>query len=237
LFQFENLELERIQEHKRLVKHAVKVIETVTFVVDSIGDPAKDCRLNEALTNLVRGHQKRNIGLREFQNLGIVLIDFICDLNNRRYHAGSHLANPDRRLIGASGDSGPAAGKLATTRGCNSSTSSSQDSETMTSTLDKIRASLSPSSSSEDDNLLPRTLATDVTAELMIGSSIVPNHNENKYHEDHNANTCDPDGQRLARDSRAHFIKLDTSQLVAAWKKLYTIILDLVKSEESKAGK
>lgn len=73
-----------MHENKRLVKHAVKVIETVTFVVDSIGDETKKASLNEALTSLVKSHLKRKIGLTEFRNLGIVIIDFICDLNHRR---------------------------------------------------------------------------------------------------------------------------------------------------------
>uniref|UniRef100_A0A6G1SAM9 Globin n=1 Tax=Aceria tosichella TaxID=561515 RepID=A0A6G1SAM9_9ACAR len=239
--QFEDLDLDRIQENKRLVKHAVKVIETVTFVVDSIGDPTKHDQLNEALVGLVRGHQKRRIGLEEFQNLGIVLIDFICDLNNRRYNADGHQTNPNCRLISSSGiaPAGP-----PVTRGCNSSTSSSQDSGTMTSTLDKIRASLSPSSSSEDDSVLSRTLTSEITDEPIIsgGLSMENHHHHNpheadKYHEDHNANACDPDGQRLVHDSRRHSMKLDTSQLVIAWKKLYKIILDLVKSEESSASR
>lgn len=82
--QFSDLDLERMQENKRLLKHAIKVIETVTFVADSVGDESKTSKLNEALENLVKSHLKRNIGLAEFRNLGIVLIDFICDVNLSR---------------------------------------------------------------------------------------------------------------------------------------------------------
>lgn len=73
-----------MQENKRLLKHAIKVIETVTFVTDSVGDESKTTKLNEALENLVKSHLRRSIGLAEFRNLGIVLIDFICDVNQRR---------------------------------------------------------------------------------------------------------------------------------------------------------
>lgn len=76
--------MECLQENKRLLRHAVKVIETITFVVDSIGDDSKSDQLDAALVSLVRGHLKRRIGLAEFRNLGIVVIDFICDINNRR---------------------------------------------------------------------------------------------------------------------------------------------------------
>ena len=211
------------------MKHAVKVIETVTFVVDSIGDQTKDDQLNEALVNLVRGHQKRNIGLTEFQNLGIVLIDFICDLNNRRCQADGRQANPNCRLMSSS-DMAPA------TRPFHSSTSSSQDPGTMTSALDRIRASLSPSSSSEDDSVLSRTLASELLDEPMIAGPITDDHQADKYAQDQNANTCDSHGRRLVHDSQPHSLKLDTSQLVIAWKKLYKIILDLVRSEEARAG-
>lgn len=223
--QFDDLDLDRIHEHKRLVKHAVKVIETVTFVVDSIGDPTKGGQLNEALVGLVRSHAKRSIGLKEFENLGIVLIDFICDLNNRRHHDGGFRANPNCRLTGAN----DSAASDAAFQACNSSTGSSQYSGTMTDTLDKIRASLSPSSSSDDDNLLSRTLCEPVD-KSMIGDTIMENHSADKYHEDFNANACDPEGQGLVHDPQP--MKLDTSQLVGAWKKLYKIILDLAKSEE-----
>lgn len=62
----------------------MKVIDTVSFVVDCIGEERKADELNDALINLVRGHLKRRIGLQEFRNLGIVIIDFVCDLQQRR---------------------------------------------------------------------------------------------------------------------------------------------------------
>lgn len=84
---FSDLDIERMRENKRLLKHAVKVIDTVTFLVDSIGDESKSKELNDALVNLVRSHLRRKIGLTEFRNLGIVIIDFICELNinNNQY--------------------------------------------------------------------------------------------------------------------------------------------------------
>lgn len=81
---FSDLNLELLHENKRLLRHATKVIDTVTFVVDSIGDESKADQLNDALVQLVKSHLKRGIGLAEFRNLGIVLIDFICDVSNRR---------------------------------------------------------------------------------------------------------------------------------------------------------
>lgn len=221
------------------MKHAVKVIETVTFVVNCIGDPAKSDQLNEALVGLVRGHLKRKIGLSEFRNLGIVLIDFICDLNNRRDYqqlrAGGRLSlstNSDR-IDGTSGGSGIDGGGSTVTKGAghNSSTSSSQDSETMTSTLDKIRASSSPSSSSEDEILLACSTAPldggDVCelraegARASHANHLRHAHKQQYHNQDHNAN-CEAEKPA----------KLDASQLVAAWTKLYGVILDLVRSEE-----
>lgn len=76
--------MENLRDNKRLIKHAVKVIDTVTFVVDSIGDQSKAEQLNEALVQLVASHLKRRIGLKEFRNLGIVIIDLVCDLQQRR---------------------------------------------------------------------------------------------------------------------------------------------------------
>lgn len=72
-----------MREHKLLKRHATKVIDTVTFLVDSVGDSSKADKLNDALVGLVKGHLKRNVGLAEFRNLGIVLIDFICNINQR----------------------------------------------------------------------------------------------------------------------------------------------------------
>lgn len=80
---FSDLDIDQLQEHKALKRHATRVIDTVTFVVDSIGDASKADKLNEALIGLVKGHLKRNVGLPEFRSLGIVLIDFICDINQR----------------------------------------------------------------------------------------------------------------------------------------------------------
>lgn len=80
--QFSDLDLDHIQENKKLLKHALKVIDTVTYVVDAVGDDRQSGQLNQALTDLVNNHLKRKIGLTEFRNLGIVLIDFVCDFNN-----------------------------------------------------------------------------------------------------------------------------------------------------------
>lgn len=80
---FPDLDLEHMRDNKRLLKHAVKVIETVSFVVDSLGGDEKQTgALNEALENLVKSHLRRKIGLEKFQALGLVLIDFICDVNH-----------------------------------------------------------------------------------------------------------------------------------------------------------
>lgn len=81
---FSELDLDDMHENKRLMKHATKVIDTVTFVVDSVGDEAKSNQLNEALVQLVKSHLRRGVGTPEFRNLGVVLIDFICDVNSRR---------------------------------------------------------------------------------------------------------------------------------------------------------
>lgn len=80
--QFPDLDLDHMRENKRLLKHAVKVIETVSFVVDAIGDDQQATALNDALLNLVRSHLRRKIGLDKFRNLGGVLIEFVCELNN-----------------------------------------------------------------------------------------------------------------------------------------------------------
>lgn len=224
-----------MHENRRLIKHAVKVIDTVTFIVESIGDQAKTDQLNDALLNLVRSHVKKRVGLKEFRNLGIVLIDFICELNNRRNNDGTtRLTKPDLRntgrLTGRNNDN--------SARGGSSSASSSQDSETMTSALDKIRASTSsPSSSSEDENLVARTDSSVLIKnnDEIVASQIdnLENHNRfpNATLPSPEANIDDNDNELAARRSQA--IKLDANLLVSAWTKLYGTILDLVKSEES----
>lgn len=229
--QFSDLDLESMQENRRLIKHAVKVIDTVTFVVDSIGDHTKRALLDEALVNLVRGHLKRRIGLREFRNLGIVLIDFICDLNQRR-HTGAALRHSSRLLSGGS-DNGP-----------NSSASSSQDSETMTIALDKIRASSSPSSSSEGESLALLAAGVPEAAEPARQSGGLENSNHSVRFASQaggrdepasapaEPNHGEPDGQG-EEAARRRPAKLDTGLLVAAWTKLYGTILELVESEEA----
>lgn len=204
--QFNDLDIERMHEHKRLLRHAVKVIETVTFVVDSIGDETKTYQLNEALINLVRGHLNRNIGLSEFRNLGIVLIDFICDVNNRRgvYHN-----------VGSK----PAA-QLNKSSTSDSSNHSSNDSETMTSALDKIRTSSSPSSSSEEENYL--------AASKSVGE-------DNSLNIQNNYNTFEQSNKVESGCTKG--TKIDTNLLVTAWTKLYSSILDLVKREEDQLTK
>lgn len=235
--QFSDLDLDNMHENKRLVKHAVKVIDTITFVVGSIGEQAKTEQLNDALLNLVRSHLKRRIGLKEFRNLGIVLIDFICELNNRRINDGttklptSDLRNSSR-LTGRNNDTGGA-------RGGNSSASSSQDSETMTSALDKIRASTSSSSSSDDDNLVARTDSSVLIKnnDEIVASQIDNRENHNRFSNDTppkpETKIDDNDSELAAR--RSQNIKLDANLVVSAWTKLYGTILDLVKSEESHA--
>lgn len=231
--QFSELDIERMQENKRLLKHAVKVIETITFVVDSVGDETKINQLNEALLSLVRGHIKRKIGLTEFRNLGIVLIDFICDLNNRR---GS-INNDDRTAIGYSQH----ANKLANNASY-SSTSSSQDSETMTSALDKIRASSSSSSSSEEESfvvsgsVVVSSLGHHNSENSTIGGSARSRDNDphetTTYHNNNTSKNADDDHGDCCPSSSDQLATLDTNLLVAAWTKLYSSILDLVKREE-----
>jgi len=87
-----------------MIKHAVKVIDTITFVVDAIGVQSQTEKLNEALIGLTKSHLKRNIGLQEFRNLGIVVIDFVCDLQRRR----NGLSNsPDNSSVSPSSSPPP----------------------------------------------------------------------------------------------------------------------------------
>lgn len=253
--QFADLDLERIQDNKRLVRHATKVIDTVTFVVDSIGDPAKSDQLQEALVNLVRSHLKRRIGHKEFYNLGLVLIDFICDLNTRR-HKHTKLSSTAAADLSSSAD--PTARSInnnsrlisnnnnnnINNNAGNSSASSSQDSETMTIALDKIRASSSPSSSSEsDENLLARSLAMSTTTttsdnndESLLIDTTTTNNTANHRPFDTNNSPIDRhdhhDTNHLANSSPTMALKLDLKLVVGAWKELYGIIMDLVRSEE-----
>lgn len=206
--QFANLDVERIEENKRLLKHAVKVIETVTFVVDSIGDETKTTQLNEALINLVKGHLKRQIGLSEFRNLGIVLIDFICDINNRRGSCCAKLkSNADKQQ-----------NQLNKSSTSDSSIHSSDDLETMTSALDKIRSTSSPSSSSEEESYL-------------VSSGTISNVNQSLKRLDEEDNSKQDDSS--TESDFKNEAKIDTNLLVGGWTKLYSSILDLVKREES----
>lgn len=226
-----------MHENKRLIKHATKVIDTVTFVVDSIGDPAKADQLNEALMNLVKSHLKRRIGYIEFYNLGLVIIDFICDLNNRRNYNSTkittgNLRSAHSKLINSTGSS---SGNSNNARS-GSSACSSQDSETMTIALDKIRATSSPSSSSEDENILARGLSVhlkngDQSDETQI-DALRSNHR--LLGKMHTPPTDDNDNEIGVRRSPTG-LKLDPNSIVAAWKELYGIILGLVKSEEGQA--
>lgn len=204
-----------MHEHKRLLRHAVKVIETVTFVVDSIGDETKTNQLNEALVNLVRGHLNRKIGLSEFRNLGIVLIDFICDVNNRRGGYHNVASKPAAQL-----------NKSSTS---DSSNHSSNDSETMTSALDKIRTSSSPSSSSEEESYL---------ASKSIGgnNNLVTQDNYNTFGQS-NISKKGVDLGPVEGAGCTKGTKIDTNLLVTAWTKLYSSILDLVKREEDQLTK
>lgn len=188
-------------ENKRLLKHATKVIETVGFVVDSIGDEAMTNKLNKALVKLVESHLKRNIGFQEFKNLGVVLLDFICDINNRR-----SIGNKQEFQLNKSGDS--------------IDHSSNEDSETMTSTLDRIRSTTSSSSSSEEDSFSnARTSATAINEiNENFRNSVEVNKNESINNEED--------------QSEEDTAKVDPNSLIVAWTRLYKIILDLVLSEE-----
>lgn len=208
-----------MHEHKRLLRHAVKVIETVTFVVDSIGDDTKTSLLNEALVNLVRGHLNRKIGLSEFRNLGIVLIDFICDVNNRRGVVSYHhnIASKQAAQLNKSSTS-------------DSSNQSSNDSETMTSALDKIRTSLTSSSSEEESYL-----ASSKNIGENNNSNIQNNYNNNTFGQSNIAKKGVDDlgsNNEFGSISPTKGMKIDTNLLVTAWTKLYSSILDLVKREE-----
>lgn len=226
--QFSDLDLESIKENKRLIKHAVKVIDTVTFVVDSIGDETKTDELNNALVNLVRSHLKRQIGLKEFRNLGIVLIDFVCDINNR---GSAKLAlDSDRLISGRSNDAHSDGGAL--------SASSSQDSGTMTSALDKIRASSSPSPSSDDENLPAQSAGSGMDT-FVNGASDVANGDESReenIRRDRPASQYHHQSFKVSDGVKSEHSNLNTSLTVAAWTKLYGTILDLVKQEEDRAS-
>lgn len=199
--------MERLEENRRLVRHAVKVVETVTFVVDSIGDEAKTSQLNEALLSLVKGHLMRKIGLAEFRSLGIVLLDFVCQLNQRREpaEAGEQCQQREGQ-----------AKQVNKSRESSSSEASNQSSETMTSALDKIRASATPSSlsSSEEDE-----------SYLSEANSAISARNNLSTQDSGLGDSGQLDGAS----------KLDTNLLVAAWTKLYGGILDLVRREEEKS--
>lgn len=198
-----------MKENKRLLSHARKVIDTVTFVVNAVGDDSQTAALDDALLSLVRGHLKKKppIGLTEFRNLGIVLIDFICDINNRRGPVGATKTSADDHCMLNKSSTG------------DSINNSSIDSDTMTNALDKVRASTSPSSS-EDDSYLE--VARDNPAENF--SSLADGEKGGASKQD----STEPD--------RGAETKIDTNILVAAWTKLYSIILDLVKQEEEQAN-
>ena len=283
--QFSDLDIERLHENTRLIRHAVKVIDTVTFVVDSLGDETKAQKLNEALAALVQGHLKRKIGLQEFRNLGIVIIDFICDLNNRRtsdgrmidsccHQAASNAPNnassSSPSLLSSSSSTFSNTNIGNNTAGCNSnalnnscannnnfSISSSQDSETMTSALDKIRTSQSSSSASSscsspsDTGSLGgvgsgsgdfRASSSYEAAEILTGESDTILLARSAVHGNSAAAAAaagveDPDalGAEEAAAAATNLLRpeqLDANLLVAAWKKLYGSILDLVKREE-----
>lgn len=182
----------------------MKVIETVGFVVDSIGNESMTDKLNEALANLVNSHLNRNIGLQEFRNLGIVLLDFICDINNRR-SSNKLECQIDKSSTGDSINQ-----------------SSNEDSETMTSTLDKIRASSSLSSSSEEESYINSGRNS---------ASIINENFKNSIESGGNLSNNNEDEQ----EEEPEITKIDTNMLIAAWTKLYGGILDLVKREEDKS--
>lgn len=222
------------------MKHAVKVIETVTFVVDSIGDESKSKQLNDALVNLVRGHLKRKIGLPEFRNLGIVIIDFICDLN---------INNNKSDVVRSTGTTNINSIKVAAGGYHQSSTGSSQEeSETMTSALDKIRTSTSSSSSSDEESFATgATSVGDATSGMVESVQVdksrpvgVRTHKDSAYESINHQSTSEEqdDMSRCSssEDNTSKLAKLDTNLLVAAWTKLYSIILDLVKREEEQAN-
>lgn len=77
------MDFDQMSTNARLVRHATKVIDTVTFVVDNIGNKDSTEELHDALLALVRSHLNRSIGLKEFKNLGVALLDFICTINHQ----------------------------------------------------------------------------------------------------------------------------------------------------------
>lgn len=284
---FPDLDLERMHENKRLLRHATKVIETVSFVVDSIGHEDKANALNEALLNLVKGHLKRKIGALEFKNLGIVLVDFICNVNNQRgfrknsdWKVESSSASASSLLLSSSsqGDNNGGNKSIVTNN-------VSIDSATMTDALDKLRK-LSSSATSltakidedhqkgtsgEDvfNERLEKTIRnrssmpTSSTTTVEVPSSTSPSGSINDTEQSRinssnepssklTADSCsdinayEPDGEQGGSIAAAGYQSstshgpgedarnpLDTNSLVAAWTKLYGVILGLVEREET----
>lgn len=242
--QFFDLDLERMHENKRLLRHATKVLDTVGYLVDSIGDESKTQQLNEALNNLVESHLRRKIGLTEFRNLGIVLIDFICDVNHRR----------DTILATSSSSSSPSS--LVTTTSCSkeasaSSCCSSTHAPSQANPSSLLSAQSDAQASISNNNSL-RTGGVEETASGGRGSNVVGGNNCS------NNNVAAVSGgvgganddlgsrpygeanqsQNTTTNTTTTIVqtRIDTSGLVAAWTKLYGSILDLVKRLQNDAS-
>ncbi|KAG9511406.1 Cytoglobin-1 [Fragariocoptes setiger] len=79
---FSDVDVANIESDKRVLRHALKVLNAITGVVHLLGDPEKMNDIVETLEQMARGHLRRQIGLDKFENLGHVLIEFICQVND-----------------------------------------------------------------------------------------------------------------------------------------------------------
>lgn len=210
---FSDLDLDHMHENTRLLRHATKVIETVTFVVDSIGDETKSNELNEALLGLVKAHLKRKVATPEFKNLGIVLIDFICNVNNRRsikiaVNKEQGDLNSEQKSINQVDD----------------------DPTTMTDALDKLRSPSTISPSLTDPDSISDTGYIRQTSAIRNKSTvpITPDSLSlsRQQTKDNSISCCNNSKQFVEK------VSLDTNSLVAAWTRLYGVILGLVEREE-----
>lgn len=224
---FSDLDIDNLHENKRLLRHATKVIDTVTFVVDSIGNEILADQLNEALVQLVKGHLKRRVGLSEFRNLGIVLIDFICDVTNRRGVVISNLSSANQHRYHHRHDHDEISIKSTKQHQESSNShsvkvSDSVSSETMTGALDKLRNA--PSSILDDDQNI--YLEADISTKSPVAEDGRPAGLRSASKEGIGSVVGGPS------QSQHNEPLIDTNALVASWTRLYGVILDLVKREE-----
>lgn len=68
--------------HKKLVSHALRVVNAISGIVDMLDDDSKSTIIIERLSELARSHLKRQIDVEKFRNLGAVLIDFLKQMNS-----------------------------------------------------------------------------------------------------------------------------------------------------------